>query len=100
MKKPTLPVMNKKNSNLHPTQNKNQTVRTKIEVTGDLKISWSEGSISWKRKRKRVMMRTSKEIAIIKIMTRNKKERLLLERVKRRKNVSICRKFIRRRKLR
>lgn len=92
---PTLQVMNRKHSNLLLNLNQTLMRRMRLEAIGDLRISWLEENISWKRRKKPMMMTMMN-------MTRNKNKRLSKnmppEKERKRNKNSTWQKIIKRRK--
>ncbi len=95
IKMPTLQVMNKKLLNLPLNLNQTLMKKMRLEAIGDLRISWSEENISWKRKKKPIAM-------TIKNMMKNKNKKLSknmpLKKERKRNKNSTWQKIIKRKK--
>lgn len=86
----------KKSSKVNQSLILNLKMETKIAEIGDQKISWSEGNISWKGKRKKMKKKNNEMVK-----SRIKKKNPNKNKKKRKGNpVSICQITIKRRKLR
>lgn len=94
-KKITNHKKSRKSSKANQSPILNLMTETKIVEIGDPKISWSEGSISWKGKKKKTMKKNNE---MVKSQIKKKNQRW--SKKKRKGNpVTICQTFIKRKKL-
>lgn len=83
----------KRKNNSNPNLNRNPILTTmmRTKVIGDPMISWSEESISWKRRKKPRMMMKSQA-------SKNRNQNTFIKRMKRRRKSSTCPKIIKRKR--
>lgn len=83
----------KRKNNSNPNLNRNPILTTmmRTKVIGDPMISWSEESISWKRRKKPRMMMKSQA-------SKNRNQNTFIKRMKKRRKSSTCPKTIKRKR--